>query len=253
MKKIKYLFFVIILVLSFYVTDQIMIYIDNQSPLMKVIKENVNNYNTIPVNAIIEGNTIIPGIKGKEVNKRKSLLKMEEFGVFNETYLVYDKINPKVTLKDNMDKIIIKGNSIKREISLVLEENPLLEDYLNESKIKYNLLTKLNTNLGIEREYINAEAIDKNFSDLNSLLNKKSLNKKLCFLNYSNINYCQKYKHYIVKYTLKSNDRELLSKLNSGDIILITSKTSLETLKLILNEIRKLDLNIVYLSKLISE
>ena len=69
----------------------------------------------------------------------------------------------------------------------------------------------------------------------------------------SNINSCKKNNNYIIKHTLKSTDRELLSKLNSGDIILIPSGTSLETLKLILNEIRKLDLNIVYLSKLISE
>ena len=253
MKKIKYLSFAIIIVLSFYVTDQIMIYIDNQSPLMKTIKEEENNYNISPVNAIIKDNMIIPGIKGKEVNRRKSLLKMEEFGVFNETYLIYDDIYPEITLRDNKDKIIIKGNSIKREVSLILEENSLLEDYLNESNIKYNLLSKIQSNLSIEREYINAENDEKKFSDLNSLLNKNSLNKNICFLNYSNINLCKKNNNYIVKHTLKSTNRELLSKLNSGDIILITNNTSLETLKLILNEIRKLDLDIVYLSKLISE
>ena len=105
-----------------------MIYIDNQSPLMKVIESVESDYNVKAVNAIIKDNTIIPGLKGKEINRHKSLLKMEEFGSFNETYLVYNMVDPSISLKDNKDKIIIHGNDSKREISLILEKNPLLED-----------------------------------------------------------------------------------------------------------------------------
>ena len=254
MNKIKYLSFAIFLVLSFYLTDKVMLYIDSQSPLMKVIVNIQDDYSVKPVNAIIEENTIIPGLKGKEVNKHKSLLKMEEFGTFNETYLVYNLLEPEISLKNNKDKIIIHGNIAKRQVSLILEDNILLEDYLNESNIKYNLLTTLNSNLAIEREYINAESDEKKFSDLNSLLNKNSLNTSICFLDFSNITYCRKKGYYLVKNTLNSNNKqELLQKLNSGDIVLITKNTSLETLKLILSEIKKLDLNIVYLSELISE
>lgn len=254
MNKLKYFSFAIILVISFYITDQIMIYIDNQSPLMKTILNVENNYNIKPVNAIIKDNTIIPGINGKEVNKHKSLLKMEEYGSFNDNFIVYNMVEPEISLKNNKDKIIIKGNPSKREIALILEENPLLEEFLNKNNIKYNLLTKLNSNLSIEREYINAEEDEKKFSDLDSILNKNSLNKNLCFLNYSNIKYCQKKGYFLIHNSLDTNNKqELLKQLNSGDIVLITKSTSLETLKLILNEIKKLDLNIVYLSRLISE
>ncbi len=254
MKKLKYLSFAVFLVFSFYLTDKIMIYIDNQSPLMKVIESVESDYNVKAVNAIIKDNTIIPGLKGKEINRHKSLLKMEEFGSFNETYLVYNMVDPSISLKDNKDKIIIRGNDSKREISLILEKNPLLEDYLNENNIKYNYLAKLNSNLSLDREYINAESDEKKFSDLDAILNKNSLNKNICFVNYSNPNSCQKKKYYLVRPSIDSNNKQyILEKINSGDIILINKNTSLETLKLILSEIKKLDLNIVYLSTLISE
>ena len=254
MNKIKYFLFAFFLVFSFYFTDQVLLYIDNKSPLMQVINSVEDNYNIKAVNAVIKDNTIIPGIKGKTINKHKSLLKMQEFGTFNELYLIYDYINPDISINNNKDKIIIKGNEIKREVSLVLEENEELEKYLEIANINYSLLCNLNTNLLIEREYINAENNYQKFSDLNAILNKKSLNNNLCFLNYSNLAYCQNHGYFLVSPTLNTNNKaELLRKINSGDIILINKNTSLETLKLVLNEINKLDLKIVYLSKLISE
>ena len=254
MNKIKYCLFAFFLVFSFYFTDQILLYIDNQSPLMQTINNVEDYYNVKAVDAIIKDNTIIPGIKGKSINKHKSLLKMEEFGSFNELYLVYDYIAPDISIINNKDKIIIKGNDRKREVALILEENKELENYLKNTNINYNILCYINTNLKEEREYINAENNYQEFSDLNTILNKKSLNKNICFLDYSNLAYCQNHSYYLVSHTLSTNNKtEALHKLNSGDIILINKNTSLETLKLVLNEIQKLDLKIVYLSKLISE
>jgi len=255
LKKIKYTLFGLFLVLSFYLTDRVMIYIDNNNPIMKVIEEKEVDYNIKPVNAIIKDNTIIPGVNGKEVNKHKSLIKMEEFGAFNDIYLIYNTIKPDISLDKNKDKIIIKGNAQKRSISLILEENEILENYLNEKNIYYNIITNLNTNLSIKREYINGESDEKKFSDLNSLLNKNSLNKKICLINYSNYNSCLKKEYYLISNSLDSKDNylDLIKKIDSGDIILIRNETSLDTLKLILSEIKKLDLSIVYLSDLISE
>ena len=232
-----------------------MIYIDSKSPLMEAIVNASDEYNTKPVNAVINGGTIIPGISGKEINKHKSLVKMEEYGSFNENSLIFDLINPEVSVNNNKDKIIIKGNVQKRSVSLVLEENKELENYLGRNNINYNYLANLNSDLSIKREYINAEKNDKDFSDLNALLNKKDLNKKICLLNYSNKDYCLKDGYYIVKESLNSkmNIIDLINSINSGDIILIGKEASIDTLKLILGEIKKLDLNIVYLSILINE
>ena len=232
-----------------------MVFIDNNSPLMKEIVSLKDKYKVEAVNAIVKDNTIIPGVNGREINKRKSLIKMEENGSFNENLLIYDIINPVVSINNNIDKIIIKGNPLKRGVSLILEKNEELEDYLSDNNIKYDILAKLDTNLDDKtREYINSESLIEKYSDLNALLNKKKINNKICFLNYSNLNYCQKNKYYLVTYSLNSFDKySLISNIDRGDIILINSYTSIDTLKLVLSEIKKMDLDILYLSDLIKE
>lgn len=254
MKKIRYLLFAIFVISCFYFTDKILLFIENKNPLMQEIVNNSSDYNTKSVNATINGNTIIPGIKGQEVNYHKSFIKMEEFGAFNKAYLVYDMINPQVSLSDNKDKIIIKGNQSKRGVSLIVEENEDVIKYLDNNNIKYDYLTKLDSNLDIKREYINIEENDKNFSDLNTILNRRKINSKICLLNYSNKEICQNNNYFLVKNSLSSdNVLELINTINSGDIILIKSNLKENDLKLILNEINRLDLEIMYLSELISE
>ena len=255
MKKLKYILTIIAIILSFYFTDKLMILVDNKNPLMQTIIKEETNYNIKPVNAEIKDNTIIPGLNGKKVNRHKSLIKMEEFSKFNEIYLKYDEITPDISLKDNKDKIIVKGNKLKNKVALIVEENTLIENYLNDNNIKYSYITKLTSNLTLKREYINGEKEEKNFSNLNSLLNKNKINSKICLINYSNIETCKSKKYYIVNTSLKINNGliDSLNKLGSGDIILISSSLSLDNLKLLLNEINKQDLQIDYLSKVINE
>ena len=64
---------------------------------MKSIKE-LNYEPVLPVDAIIDDNTIIPGIKGKKINERESYLKMNEFGAFNINFLQYDYQKPNISL-----------------------------------------------------------------------------------------------------------------------------------------------------------
>ena len=167
MKKLKYILTIIAIILSFYFTDKLMILVDNKNPLMQTIIKEETNYNIKPVNAEIKDNTIIPGLNGKKVNRHKSLIKMEEFSKFNEIYLKYDEITPDISLKDNKDKIIVKGNKLKNKVALIVEENTLIENYLNDNNIKYSYITKLNSNLTLKIEYINGEKEEKNFSNLN--------------------------------------------------------------------------------------
>lgn len=255
MKYFKYTLLIIMVVLSFYFTEKIMIYMENKNPIMQEINKKEMLYQTNPVNAVIEDNTIIPGINGKVIDKRKSLLKMDEFGSFNETFIIYKNIIPEISLNDNKDKIIIRGNQTKRMVSLILEKNNKIEDYFIQSKIKYNIISKLDTNLKINREYINGEITQEKASDLNALLNKNKINSKICIINYSNIDYCKEKKYYIIDPILKTttNINFILSEIKSGVMILIKKTTSLDNVKLIISEIKKQDLNIVYVSELISE
>ena len=41
---------------------------------------------------LIDDNTIVPGIKGKEINEMESFLNMKDFKSFNEQYLIFDYI-----------------------------------------------------------------------------------------------------------------------------------------------------------------
>ena len=91
MKK-YYQFFglVLIMVFSFYYTEQIANIVLNKNPLMQMIKEEARNYNVSSVNALIDGNYIVPGLKGLEVNLRDSFYNMKESNVFSEYFLVFD-------------------------------------------------------------------------------------------------------------------------------------------------------------------
>ncbi|MDD2409574.1 MAG: hypothetical protein PHD03_02510 [Bacilli bacterium] len=255
MKFLKYFLLIILVVFSFYFTEKIMIYMENKNPIMQEINQKEMLYRIEPVNAIIKDNTIVPGVDGKVVNKRKSLLKMEDFGSFNETFLIYKYEKPKISLDNNKDKIIIKGNPSKRMISFILEEYSNAVDYFIQNKIKYNIIANLKTDLSLNREYLNGEKIKEKASDLNSVLNKNKVNSKICIINYSNIEYCKEKKYYIINPMIKTstNINFILKNINSGSMILIKKNTSLENIKLILSEIRKQDLNIVYVSELISE
>lgn len=144
MKYIKYTLLIFLCVFSFYISDTLLLYVENSSPLMQTINEYQNLDEYEPVNAIVDGNTIIPGKKGRVVNKRESYLKMNDFGTFNETFFVYDYIDPEVSLQDNLDKVII-GALDKTKIALVVDSDKF-DDYLYDSKIYYSKLVSSNEN-----------------------------------------------------------------------------------------------------------
>lgn len=254
MKKTKYILLLTLSAFSFYITDKVLLFIDEQKPLMKEIRLNASKYETFPVNSVIENNTIIPGINGKEVNYKKSLVKMEDFNAFNENFLQFNVVSPEISLENNKDKIIIKGNFKKRSVSLVLEEDNEKEDYLEERSIKYDLLAKLDTDFSKKREYLNSYKDKENYDALETILKKHKINSHICTTLYNDYDYCIKKGHYIV---LLNNNylviNEIINNISSGSIIYIPKSMKLVNLKLIVSEIERQDLKIVYLSTLISE
>ncbi len=124
-----------IMVFSFYYTEKIAVIMQNKSPIMQSINQVENNYLESPVNATIEGEGITPGIMGRMINKTKSYVNMKSFGIFNEYYLVFDDVKPEVSLEDHKDKIITKGNKKKNAISFLIEDNPLVKDYLDRKSV----------------------------------------------------------------------------------------------------------------------
>ncbi len=114
---------------SFFYTDKVIEVIREEDQIMIQIKAKKDHYALSSLNATVEGDTIIPGIKGREVNVEGSYKKMKDQGIFNENLLIYDEIDPKIRLENNQDKYIISGNHNKKMVSLIfpLENGRYLE------------------------------------------------------------------------------------------------------------------------------
>ena len=85
------------------------------------IKNKELQYYIQPQNAIIEKETIVPGINGKKVDIKRTYEAMKKIKGFNEKYIIYKEIPPEVTIEKTKDKYIISGNANKKEISIIIE------------------------------------------------------------------------------------------------------------------------------------
>ena len=252
----KYILFSILVLLSFYTTNKTANLVRNQDPILKEIRNISLEKKEDFVNAVIEDNYIIPGMYGSIIDELKSLAKMKEQDVFNNLYLVSQPIKPYISLSDNLDKIIIKGNSKKQQISFVIDENSSkkIKDYLVKNSIKASLLiTKDNFSKDSYFEQINNDF--KNYKELDKTLKKNKINTNICVLdnNNSNLKFCKSKKKYLVKpgmFLDNANIIEIKTKLDSGSIIYIKDATYLDCL---VEYIKSKDLKIVPLSQLISE
>lgn len=257
MKKYgKYILFSLLVLLSFYTTNKTANLVRNQDPILKEIRNISLEKKEDFVNAVIQDDYIIPGMYGSVVDELKSLSKMKEQDVFNNLYLVSQPIKPDISLSDNLDKIIIKGNSKKQQVSFVIDENSSkkIKDYLVKNSIKASLLiTKDNFSKDSYFEQINNDF--KNYKELDKTLKKNKINTNICVLdnNNSNLKFCKSKKKYLIKpgmFLDNANIIEIKTKLDSGSIIYIKDATYLDCL---VEYIKSKDLKIVPLSQLISE
>lgn len=243
------------MVFSFYYTEKIALIVLNKNPLMQSINEQKEYYDVGYVNAVIEGDYIIPGINGVEVNVRESFYEMQELNVFNEYYLVYEQVSPEISLEDNKDKIIRQGNFKLKQVSLILSGISDVSEYLRSNNYKADLLVDIDSyEKGSYFEVINNESDA--FDSLENTLNLNKENKNICVINDKNYDICLKKKKYLVEPTLTLNSTNYIdvkNNLDSGSIILIDNSARLSDVKLLLKEIKYKNYDIVYLSEMISE
>ena len=253
MKYVKYGLVIFLCIFSFYISDTAIIMVENMSPIMKEVKKFSDNY-VEPVNAIIEDNTIIPGSNGSKLNERESYLKMNEFGTFNETFLVYDYIKPDVSLYDNLDKVIINTNK-KSEVSLIVLSDEW-DSYFKDNRITYTKVIKDSDDLDKGMSYINGNGDSEEFNKLNGYLKKNKMNSKMCLVDYSNIASCKSNKYFIIKPTIEINHSNLASvkkNIRGGNILLLSSNLSLNEVKVIISHLKYNNLSIKNLEELIKE
>ena len=71
---------------------------------IETIKE---KYEVKPVNAVLNEDTIVPGISGRQIDVLKSYEEMKSSGIFREELLVYKDLYPSSLLSNNKDKYIM--------------------------------------------------------------------------------------------------------------------------------------------------
>lgn len=256
MKKFyKSIGLIAIMLFSFYYTEKIAIIMQNKSPIMQSINEVEDDYTVSATNASINGNYITPGISGRMINKTKSYVNMKSFGIFNEYYLIFDEVKPDISLEENMDKIINRGNPAKKGVAFLIEDNSTIKNYLEENKIAGSvLITENNYEKNSYLEQINNDS--ENYNNVESLLNKNNLNKNICYIKSLDKEFCYKNHKYLVKETYYLNGQNIVEAKNnieSGAIILIKPTANLEEFKILVKEINFKGLSIMKLSELIDE
>lgn len=265
--------------ISFMYTENIVSVVKDYDEIMIEIKQSKNEYKIEPIQAIITENTIIPGVKGKEVDINESYAKMKKYGKFNSNLISYTGINPDSLLKDNLDKMIIKGNSSKKMVSIIFHLNNVDEidgilKILNDKNIKGNFFIDSSWignnektiielvqfghqigNLSYRGDYKNSK-----FVELDNII-KKLAGQKIgfCYVeeyNKDTLDICSKKGNYTIKPNIimeNSTMNTLKKNLVSGSIISVKNVNNDLDLELLIQYINSKGYEIVDLKTLLSE
>jgi len=242
-----------LLIFSFYYTHIVSNYIKGKDHVMQEILKNKTKFEEAPVDAYIEGNSIIPGKSGKTVDIDKSYKNMKRVNKYIESLYIYNYNKPNISLNGNFDKLIISGNKSSKNISILLKINDL--DILK--KLKNNSL-----NFILDINFINDNLnYVKTISNNIIVLEQTNLNNldliNYCYSENTFKAYCSSYFKYTVKGELITNDYfyNTYKILNNGVIIIYDIKTqnNINDLNIVISYIKSLKYNIVSLDELIKE
>ena len=253
----------ILICFSFFYTDKVINIINENDPVMKKIVSVKSDYDVLPVNAVTYDDTVVPGVKGKEINIDQSYDNMKLGGVFREESLVFNDLYPSSSIKENKDKYVIKGNGSKKQVAIIyvlndsyIEEVKLLEDitiFINHKDV-----TVTNINFLVDKEiytYGNNGVYDEEIltSD-NTIINRISNNKSSCCLVKDKDNdvlkICSDNGMYTVLPNIIGGYYDVRNNLSNGSIILLDS---LNDFDIIVKYIGSKGYDIVSLSELLSE
>lgn len=271
-KLLSILFTLFLLIFSFYCTAKSKDIVKSIDPIMKKIEENKSKYEEDAIDAVVKDNTIIPGIKGKIVDKNISYSKMKSYGAYNESLISIKEVSPKVSIYKNYDKYLISGNEKLKQVSLVFiindeDDYKTITNYLNLEHLSGTLLINsnlINENLketSYETELLFNKITDVEISStsnyLDSITNKKN---KYCITKTQNnklLDICKRHKMHTVIPNITLNNNSIMTvkkELKNGSILLIEPTMEIKKeLDYIVYYIKSKGYNIVNLDKLLSE
>ena len=226
------------------------------------IKSQASNYKIESTDAIINNDTIIPGISGNKINIKKSYNKMKRYGKYDESLLVYENYKPKISIENNIDKYIISGNDDKNMISLIFlveKENSIdrVIDILEDKRVEASFLIDGNVveknknliktvisynhtvgNIGYNYSYNNDS-----YPWLSNYI-KKYQENNYCYTNKKDkkvLNMCYKNNDYTILPSIiidKSIDNKIKENIKSGSIIALKiNETTINELPILINYI----------------
>ena len=106
---------------SFVYTEKVGTTAKLNDTLLTEIKSKKDGYKENAIEPIINDDTIIPGVNGKEVDIEKSYEAMSKIGYFDDKLLVYKPLEVENTLDKNKDKYVINGNNTKMDVTLLFK------------------------------------------------------------------------------------------------------------------------------------
>ena len=126
---------------SFVYTEKVGTTAKLNDTLLTEIKSKKDGYKENAIEPIINDDTIIPGVNGKEVDTEKSYEAMSKIGYFDDKLLVYKPLEVENTLDKNKDKYVINGNNTKMDVTLLFkvdnnDDITYIIKLLNQKEIK---------------------------------------------------------------------------------------------------------------------
>lgn len=267
---------VILMCFSFIYTEKTVSVIKEYDEIMIELKKKQIEYEISPTDAMIVDKTIIPGLKGKEIDLDKSYSKMKRYGSFNESLVTLKDTDPEISIKNNYNQFVIGGNETKNQVSLIFLATKDVDlanvlNILKQKEVKANIFidfyfyeaSKLESiakegheigNLSLNYNYN-----DSSFSWLTSKI-KKVAKTTYCYDNSFNeetLLLCASSKMYTIKPSIITDTRplyEVKKNAKNGSIIAFHVNETLEKeLALIINYLKTKNLDIVVLSALLEE
>lgn len=175
-RNLNIIFSLILITFSFYYTNKIVTISRQNDPIMLEIMKYSESVKDTKVEALLENNNIIPGIKGEKIDIEKSYSNMKKVGKFDKSLISFEETKPVISLENNYENYIISGNKTKNNVSIVVE--------LSDTSYVEELLTILNKKNVQATFFIDKELYDSSI-DLIKLIKSFGNDVELSSQNYS--------------------------------------------------------------------